>query len=417
MTGRALIVDSGMRNLGGHNFSYTRAVQRALEARGIECRVLTHKALPVDLARSYAFKPTFTYGAYDFPPGQGWWSDLRSIYAQAKVFSMELAAAIDGEPYDFVFSHTLGDFELIGWERYLSSNSVRGKLVLLQRSTPYFRSANRLKLAIHPYWRIKPHCLNAIHRILGDRFLLVTDSEALSEDFAAIYRHRIATLPIPLPAHLAADDRGSRRAGRLRIGYLGDARPSKGFHLLPRLIARVLQDNEEVQFVIQCPPAASGTGDTVPGVDDLRAMESASGGRVILIQERLDEQGYAELMRSLDAVLIPYLRAGYIAPTSGILAEAMALGRPVIVPSGTWMSRELGRTNGGVVFESGDVDDLIAKVRDLISGYDVYARRAQEGSAVWRAFHNAENLVTILLEKIGVPSTSDRAPVASGVGA
>ncbi len=60
---KILIIDSGMKNLGGHNFSYTRAVQDALVEKGFETDVFANKLLTEDLAQNSGYKPVFTNAA------------------------------------------------------------------------------------------------------------------------------------------------------------------------------------------------------------------------------------------------------------------------------------------------------------------------------------------------------------------
>src|SRR6185436_9994091 len=93
MVSNILIIDSGMRNLGGHNFSYTRAVQSALERRGFSVTVLANKNLTGDVAKEFGYEPVFSFGAYDFPPGNGVLRDLQYVYAQSVVYSDELERA------------------------------------------------------------------------------------------------------------------------------------------------------------------------------------------------------------------------------------------------------------------------------------------------------------------------------------
>ena len=57
MSKKILIIDSGMRNLGGHNYSYTRAVQSALEQRGFTVSVLVNKNLSADIVQATGYKP------------------------------------------------------------------------------------------------------------------------------------------------------------------------------------------------------------------------------------------------------------------------------------------------------------------------------------------------------------------------
>lgn len=430
MSKSILIVDSGLKNLGGHNFSYTRAVQAALEQKGFDVTVLASRNLSGDLVKSAGYHPVFSFGAYDYPPGNGKLKDLGYLYAQSVIYSHELEAAfrnfVSDEPL-LVFCHTVNDFELIGWNRFLSRYQLPGQLMILMRYTPRFRNCGWVKRHLHPYWRIRPHYLNALYSRMQGRFVLLTDSEPLTEDYRAIFRHRVVTLPIPINEYiLKADEEafasdgvcaryGLRSSKRLRTGYVGDARSAKGFSLLPGLVRRVLEDNSvQTDFVIQCPAAASGieTGQSPEGLVELTELAARVPDRVTLIREKLSERDYAELIRLLDVVLVPYMTSGYVEPTSGIFAEALALAKPVVVPSGTWMAGELRKSGGGVEFQSGDESDLAAKVKELISRFDEYSAKAQRFSAEWKTFHNSHSLAETLIRE----ARMDRAAKESETG-
>ena len=71
-----------------------------------------------------------------------------------------------------------------------------------------------------------------------------------------------------------------------------------------------------------------------------------------------------------------YLREGYIEPTSGIFAEALAAAKPVVVTAGTWMAGELGKSGSGVEFESNNIDDLSAQTLHLIRHYREFREKA-----------------------------------------
>lgn len=422
---KALIIDSGLRNLGGHNFSYTKAVQAALEQRGFTVTVFANKHLPGDLARDLGYHPIFSLGAYDYPPSNSAVRDLIHLYAQSIIYSDELQHALNStnaDDYGLVFCHTVNDFELIGWSRYLSRHALPGILMILQRQTPRFQTCSRWKLIAHPYWRIKPHYLNAIHARLGQRFVLLTDSESLTEDYARIYRHRIVTLPIPINEAILSEAEaavactndlhlryGLRPGEGICIGYMGDAREAKGFLLLPEVVRRVLSEaSAKTRFVIQCPGAASGidNGKLPNGVAELKRLADEAGNKLVLIPERLSEPDYASLFGYLDIVLLPYLNTNFVEGTSSVFTEASALSKPVVVPGGTWMSKELMKSGGGVSFRTGDVDDLTAKVLQLVGQYDEYAAKARAFSPRWKSFHNARSLVDILLKASKLDSVS-----------
>jgi glycosyltransferase involved in cell wall biosynthesis len=406
-----VIVDSGMRNLGGHNYSYTRAVQAAFVARGCSVNVLANRGLPSEVAEAAGFRPVFSCGAYDFPLGHGKARDLAYLRAQSRIYAEELEHGLRtvlSRDCDLVFCHTVADFEIVGWARHLTRNPFKGALAIVLRQTPRFRSCGWLRRTLNPYWRLKPHNLGRIRSRLGRRFLLCTDSEALSEDYASVYPHRIVTLPIPLPPAVAdgpseiAQRYGLADATRLRIGYLGDARGSKGFPMLPDLVKRTLASGAPVRFVIQSTRAGSGDDHAAApaGLEELQAL--ATGGNVTLIPDRLSPEDYASVLHHLDVILLPYASDFYREATSGIFAEAVAHGKPVVVPDDTWMDRELAKGGGGVSFARRDAGDLAAKVLAVIRDYPEHAARAKNARGPWRAFHSAETLAGMLLAEAGL---------------
>ena len=396
---KLLIIDSGMKNLGGHNFSYTRAVQDALADFGVETEVWANKSLQKDTAQEFGFRRVFSQGAYDFPPNKGIKDNLIYIYAQSVLYGNELARAFENKLSDYagVFCHTIGEFELIGWNRFLLHNELNSHLLLLLRSTPGFRKLRFFKKKLNPFFRIKPKYLKSIHRKLGSKFTLVTDSELLTSDYMTIYGHKIVTLPIPINKYFRSDKKeyaeslsrfrkkyGLDKGNGLCIGYMGDARRAKGFHLLPGLVGALLNKRDDVHFAIQCPRSASGSDDSeLPeGVAELQEIRRLAEDRLVLVSERLSEEDYASMFRCLDVLLIPYLLPGYTEATSGIFAEAVALGKPTVVTEKTWMAHELKKFGGGLHVLSDDVKDLTEKVLELIETYEVYEEKSQKFSGV-----------------------------------
>jgi len=432
VSGRIVIVDSGLKHTGGHNFSYTRAVQAALESRGFAVDALGNRNMSADLIRTTGYRPTFSIGTYDYPPGSGRFRDLAYLYAQSVIFGDELwhgLRQVDAERCGLIFCHTVRDFELLGWRRCLWRLRPAGRVMMLMRDTPGWRRVGRWKRSWHPYFRIRPRSLNGMRRMLGARFTLLTDSELLSEDYARVYRHRIVTVPIPINDSILRASTGEPSTlgkryplaadGFVRIGYLGDDRGVRGFSLLPQLVARASQEADvRTRFLIQCPNAASGhrDGRLSSAFEALAALASDTAtGRVTLIPERLPDEEYAELLRHVDVVVIPYEGRGYREPTAGVFAEALAMGKPVVVTGGTWMAHELRRSGGGREFADGDAADLAAKVVEVVKGYEDYARRAEDFSPEWRRFHNSHRLAELLLEESGL--AQEQPPVDRRVGA
>jgi glycosyltransferase involved in cell wall biosynthesis len=411
--GKILIIDSGMKNLGGHNFSYTRAVQNALAQKSFASDVLANKALPDELAQSSGYQPTFTYGAYDFPPPAGIGQVIKHINTQSEVYAGELAQFFENKLSDYaaVFCHTIGDFELVGWNKFLSRHKLNSQLMLLLRTTPGFSRMNFVKRKFHPYHRIRPHYAQKIYAKLKNRFTLLTDSESLTEDYKSVYKHHIVTLPIPINKYFlepeadggAALDEfknryGLNADGGLCVGYMGDAREVKGFYLLPEMVKSVLEKTENVRFAFQCPKPMGG--EMPRGVAEMNEIAERARDRVTLVSERLSEADYANMYRCLDAVLIPYPSIVYREATSGIFAEAVALGKPTLVTEDSWMSHELEKFGGGLEIKRDDSRDLTEKMFELIENYDAYAENARAFSGKWRKFNNSHTLAEMLIAEI-----------------
>lgn len=414
---KILIIDTGMQNLGGHNFSYTRAVEEALAEKGFETEVFANRKLSDELAKSSGYRPIFTQGAYDFPPFKGIRRDLPHIYAQSILYSNELEHILENNLSDYaaIFCHTIGDFELIGWNSFLKRNKLNSHLFLLMRNTPGLSSLSFIKKKIHPYFRIKPHYLNSIHSKLKERFTMLTDSDLLTNDYASVYKHKILTMPIPINKYFLADEdnfSASLNAFKNRydidkskglcIGYMGDSRGVKGFDLLPDLVLNVLSENANAYFAIQCPKAAnSRETDAHPkGAARLYNLKEKFNERLILVSERLSEEDYANMFRCLDIALIPYTGITYREATSGIFAETVALGKPSVVTENTWMSHELKKFGGGLEIKSGDSKDLTEKVFELIKNYGSYKTKAENYKSKWCEFHNSHTLAEMLVNEI-----------------
>jgi glycosyltransferase involved in cell wall biosynthesis len=388
-------------------------VQRELERRGFAVAVFANKNLSRNLAKETGFAPVFSLGTYDFPPGNGHWSDLFFMYHESAIYRYELQSTLQKlapSDFDLIFCHTVSDFELIAWNSFLRWNKLRGHLFMLERLTPRFHSCKRWKLLVHPYWRMKPHYLNAIYRKMRGRFTLLTDSDVLAEDYARAYKHRIVTMPIPIevsqystkqePSTESIISRYNLRDdGYVSFGYLGDSRPAKGFPLLPGMVQRVLEKDVKLRFIIQCLCNEYESGRVPEAFQALQELSEKHNDRLILVKEKLSAEDYACLFNFIDVQLLPYTDPNFAEGTSNIFAEALALGKPVVVPKETWMSKELKKADCGTTFQRGDVDEFTDEVFQLYEDYENYSTKAQSFRDKWNVFHNPKTLVDILLKE------------------
>lgn len=402
---KALIVASGLRGIIGHNFFYTQTVQRELEKRGFEVTILVNKHAPADFIKETNYTPVFSIGTYDFIPLNSPVQDLKYLYLQSGIYSFELQAALKNQDFDLIFCHTVADFELIAWNSFLKKHKFKGHLFVMQRNTPQFANLPKWKKTIHPFFRLRPYYLNALERRMKGRFTLLTDSELLTEDYQQICR-KVVTAPIPLADLISQAGQGNNSTFRnfkkndfIDFGYLGDSRNGKGFSMLPAMIEKVVAENSKIRFLIQCPNSEYENAAMPEGLAELQKLAEKLKDNLILISERLSESDYLILFQFLNVIMIPYNSPMFIEGTSNIFTESAALGKPVVVSNNTWMSNELKKYSGGLEFEKGNVDEFAETVIKLAENYDEFAKKAADYSPVWKAKHNVENLVDLLLKE------------------
>jgi hypothetical protein len=401
-----VILASGLKGTVGHNLGYTTETETALREAGAEVAVLAHKDLAPELATRPGWAPAFTQGTYDFPPGKGPWRDLAYMYGQSTTFVRELRVALEGRRCDVLFCHTVADMELIALSRFVAAERFQGCLAVMERNTPGFGSLERWKLWLHPYMRMKPRYLNLLSRHLRERFVLLTDSDLLSADYRRVVRAAVVTAPIPLGREILRrrehpSSSPHPGANRRRVGYLGDSRNAKGFALLPGVIRRMLAA-PDCQFVVQCAANAWGAVDAATE-RELIHLREANPSRINLVRDRLNDAQFAELLDSLDVVLCPYTHPHFREGTSNVFTEAVALGKPTVVPLNTWMASEQGQSRGGVAVKL-EIDAIASGLQEVLDEYATFAARAQAFAPTWRERHHASALAKLLLGAFPEPA-------------
>jgi glycosyltransferase involved in cell wall biosynthesis len=108
----------------------------------------------------------------------------------------------------------------------------------------------------------------------------------------------------------------------------------------------------------------------------------------------MSEKDYHEILASSDVVILPYDQNAYGARSSGILAQALAAGKPVVVPADTWMASQIDPTRGRT-FEA--PSDLTRALASAIENIDALAEAADRYKHHWRRLHTPDALLDCLM--------------------
>ncbi len=115
------------------------------------------------------------------------------------------------------------------------------------------------------------------------------------------------------------DDNGAARP--LRFGFFGEPSARKGFGPLLACLRAGLPPGAQV--VLALPPGHAALAAQLEGVDGVSARALPA-----------DNRSYLQALAEVDVVLLGYDPAVYDAQMSGIAAEAIALGKPLLVSAG-----------------------------------------------------------------------------------
>ena len=235
-------------------------------------------------------------------------------------------------------------------------------------------------------------------RGLTDRYAirLVTDSRILAREYAELSPLPITKLPIP---HTPGAGHGAPPPAPdapFRVVAPGRSMVTKGLDVLVEAIEElhVTGDLPGFHFTLQDYAAAFREPEVTALIGRLRRLGSP---QVRIVDQPLSEREYYDLLGSADLVALPFRRSVYAASTSGGFVEALAMGKPVVVTAGTWMSAELEQAGAGLTCADRSGSDLARALRAAWASRETLAARAVAERPAWLAYHNPGSFVTRLI--------------------
>ncbi|HWK43561.1 MAG TPA: glycosyltransferase [Stellaceae bacterium] len=454
MTGSAAgmhlaIVDHSLRDGGGHHYEYDSAIAAAAAERGMTVTVLansTYDAPEQSMALAGTVLPWFRQSFYEMAEGGALrrlvypllsalppalarsvhlalrriWDQRRRnpLRAAANGFGVDMMAAIDTRRLgagDHVLVHTLNLDDLQSVAAALIDPSLDPARLpaihLVLRRTVAEMAAGR------PQGQRPGDVLNRLAAAgLGAWPIRIwSDTTELAADYADLSPLPVGVLPIAfrqdmllaaLADHAARTLAAESGADRpVTIGYLGNARLEKGFQYLPAMVDAVLahpRHGRRVRFVVQCGLNIEG-GE--PGI--LAARRHLAGlpdHRVQLVDGVPDAAAYYRLLADLDIVLLPYEAASYRTRSSGILAQALAAGCPVLVPAGTWMAGQIDQYRGRCFDDSRQLSGILIEMLDDLPSLSA---QAADAAPAWRRRHAPAQFIDLLVNSVEAEARTD----------
>ena len=404
---RLIVADPGLRNALGHHLGYSLAVATAAAARGIEPLVLASRDFTGGLPGGLPCRPSF--GAlYQSAGGGG--AARRALFGLAAQlprpiaacvapplrllrralrrpapdgFAAELAAALTASgdsSGDLVLLHSASAANLAGLVAALPADGL-GALAIVLRRTP--AEMDRDDAGPQPVAEI----LAGVAGYFGRRLRLLADTAPLARLWTAALGRTVREVPLPV---VAPPVRTAPPGQPPHLVFAGGARAEKGYGLLPALVGRLAG---QARFSIHSGPIGPADDPLVQRAH--RHLRALAGPDMVLLERALPPDDYLALLHAADLLLLPYDATAYGPRSSGILAEARAMGVPAVVPGGCWMADAVG-PDGGLVFH--DSRKFVATVEQALPRLPALLTAYADAADSWRATHSPDGVLQRLLE-------------------
>ena len=352
------ICDPGLETYRGHHAAVSGGLAAALRARGHDVRLLGYARGMPEVLKAVGAEPFFDWYAYERAsddPLCGWLETL----------------LIGGGP-------VAADLERL---RLKPADAV----IWPSMTTPQLLASAGLPCPVigvagytcHPgpeacAWRF------AARRAPGVQYA------ATAELHAAVYREALDAEVTVIANPHGGPLRKRVRGAAVVLGVLGHQRPAKGFDLIPDVMRHV---GGGARWLVH------DSGRDMPEVHD----ELAALG----VETNRGEVGdFGALLDRCDALVLPYDRRAYADVHSGLVAEAMACGMPIVVPAGTALEAQARGYGGLVAYQE---DEVACGVRRLLMGFEQLAEAAFVDAQAYRARNGVEAFARDLMELAYAP--------------
>jgi glycosyltransferase involved in cell wall biosynthesis len=227
-------------------------------------------------------------------------------------------------------------------------------------------------------WRTD--CLRLIRSNLQyvDRFIAVSAYYAgFMADYLGIAHNRIdvAPLGISFDGHHPVQ---RSYEGPMRIGYFARIAPEKGLHILCEAVS-LMKEPADLRAAGYLPPQHASY---------LSDLQNQHG---LKYEGSPDRAGKIAFLQSIDVFSMP---SPYADPKGLSLLEAMANGAPVVQPSRGAFPEIVGKTRGGVLYESDEPKTLAATLDQLATDRDRLRRLSSSAARCVRERYSISEMAS-----------------------
>ncbi len=208
-------------------------------------------------------------------------------------------------------------------------------------------------------------CADLLTRSGQERVFFLVNSRAKARSVSRVCRRR----PFMMQHHFgkAIVDVPSVVTARPIVYVHLNSRSGRLAANLGEIIRRVVANEPSVRFLIR------GSSVAIPAPEP----EIAAFVEILPAEQNLVD--YLANLARCTMVLLAYEAQPYKALTSGVFTEAASLGKPVVVPAGTWMTEKIAEGYGvGIAFDDPEAASVADALLQALLGLDHLGTAARE---------------------------------------
>jgi len=200
-------------------------------------------------------------------------------------------------------------------------------------------------------------------KISKQNFVILTDSEKLSNSLTKYFNRQIYVMPIPHTQNIEQSIGKEIRSitsnsddSSILAWWCGNPNPEKGLSIIQKLVT--VSDEFSKQFNLFLSEATHISNKT----NDIT---------LTFLPAYLSRQQYLEQLSKIDILLLPYNSNIYKERTSGVFVEGVCAGKIPFVTQGTWMATELIKYNLPELIIDWKQDDVITSIYKLAQNTNI----------------------------------------------
>ena len=167
------------------------------------------------------------------------------------------------------------------------------------------------------------------------------------------------------------------------IGYMGDARPSRGFNKLPELIDKLAKISNDFKFFIQY----SKANDDVKKTSEKLIEMSKLNPNIKVYQKYLDYQEFRDALKKIDIMPILHNANEISLGNPSTIYSSITHQIPMVVPSNlNYMKNVMVHKS---FEEANNIDEIVEKIVQIKNNYSKYLISAKKNSDIlYKIFQN-----------------------------